>query len=183
MTSEECAAAAETPWRGERGNVQDADMIRIRTASTDDLATLVTLNAVVHDVHVHHRPDLFVGAPSSEDLGGLLAGRLSEPQVTFLIAETSDGVAVGYAMARVVALPGSVLGLPDSVVSLQQIAVDPSASRSGVGSALLDGVREIGRTAGCRRLVTQVWDFNEGAQAFYQASGMRPMNRMLDQEL
>lgn len=158
-------------------------MISIRTASTHDLATLVALNAIVHDVHVQHRPDRFVDAPSSEDLGGLLAGQLSEPQVTFLIAEASDGAAVGYAMARVVALPGSVLGLADSVVSLQQIAVDPSAARSGVGSALLDRVREIGRAAGCRRLVTQVWDFNEGAQAFYQASGLRPMNRMLDQEL
>ncbi|MFG2495637.1 GNAT family N-acetyltransferase [Streptomyces caniferus] len=158
-------------------------MISIRAASTDDLALLATLNAIVHDAHVHHRPDLFVSAPSREALEALLVSRLSDPHVTFLIAETPGGDALGYAMARFVIRHGSALTLPDSYISVQQIAVAPSASRSGVGSALLNEVRELGRAAGCRRLVTDVWDFNEGARAFYEASGLRCMNRTLDQEL
>lgn len=68
-------------------------------------------------------------------------------------------------------------------MSLEQIAVVPDAARSGVGAALLEAVREVGRAAGCRRLVTDVWDFNEGARAFYQAAGFSPMNMRLDQQL
>ncbi|MFJ9411359.1 hypothetical protein [Streptomyces sp. NPDC101393] len=41
----------------------------------------------------------------------------------------------------------------------------------------------MGRAAGCRRLVTDVWYFNEGARAFYQAAGFNPMNVRLDQQL
>ncbi|ARF59111.1 GNAT family N-acetyltransferase [Streptomyces gilvosporeus] len=158
--------------------------MNIRVASTDDLAILTALNAIVHDAHVRHRPDLFVSAPARGALEALLIGQLSDPDTTFLIAETTpDGDALGYAMARVAAKHGNARVAPDSIVSLEQIAVDPSASRRGVGSALLDAVRDIGRAAGCRRMVTHVWDFNEGARSFYQASGLRPMNRMLDQEL
>ncbi|WP_157879939.1 GNAT family N-acetyltransferase [Streptomyces natalensis] len=156
----------------------------LRIASSDDLAILTRLNAIVHDAHVRHRPDLFVSTPSRDSLEALLIRQLSDPDTTFLIAETTpDGNALGYAMARVATRHGNALIAPDSVISLEQIAVDPSASRKGVGSALLDAVRDIGRAAGCRRLVTNVWDFNEGALSFYQASGLRPMSRMLDQGL
>ncbi|MGW3045522.1 N-acetyltransferase family protein [Kitasatospora sp. NPDC001159] len=158
-------------------------MTSIRIASMGDITALAALTALGHQVHADHRPDLFVGGPSREALEALLSDQLMEPHVTFLIAEASDGRALGYAMAEIVERHGSALTVADSVVSLRRIAVDSGASRSGVGSALLDGVREIGRAAGCRRLVTQVWDFNEGALAFYRASGLRPTTRSLDQEI
>ncbi|MGW2921611.1 N-acetyltransferase family protein [Streptomyces angustmyceticus] len=158
-------------------------MLTLRAASTDDLAALATLHAVVHDTHARHRPDLFTGEPSPDALEALLTTRLSEPDVTFLLAETPGGEALGYAMARVVRREGSTLLRPETFLSLQQIAVAPGASRGGVGSALLEGVRALGRAAGCRRLVTDVWDFNEGARAFYRARGFRPLNSKLEQEL
>ncbi|MEU8837390.1 GNAT family N-acetyltransferase, partial [Streptomyces sp900116325] len=145
-------------------------MTRIRTASTDDVALLATLNDIVHDLHVRHRPDLFVGAPEQE---AFFAAQIADPSVTVLVADGADGKAVGYALARFVKREGSALTSPDVIISLDQIAVSPDAARAGVGSALLEAVREAGRTAGCRRLVTSVWDFNETARAFYQASGFR----------
>jgi ribosomal protein S18 acetylase RimI-like enzyme len=153
---------------------------RIRTASTDDVALLATLNNLVHDLHVRHRPDLFVGAPEQE---AFFAAQIADPSITVLIAGTADGTAVGYALARVVKREGSALTSPDMIISLDQIAVSPDAARTGVGSALLEAVREAGRSAGCRRLVTDVWEFNETARAFYRASGLRPMNHLLDQQL
>ena len=158
-------------------------MISIRTASAGDVPTLATLNGIVHRAHARHRPDLFVSVPATDALEAQLSSQMEDPNITFLIAETTDGRPVGYAMARLVTRHASALTISDQVISLQQIAVDPNAARSGVGSALLDEVRGLGRTAGCRRLVTEVWDFNEGAYAFYQAAGLRPTKRMLDQEL
>ncbi|WP_327679620.1 GNAT family N-acetyltransferase [Kitasatospora sp. NBC_00458] len=155
-------------------------MTRIRTATTDDAALLAGLNEAVHDLHVRHRPDLFLAAPEAE---AAFAERLADPSVTVLIAAGDDGEAVGYALARVVQWPGGPFTGPDEVAVLDQLAVSPAAARTGVGSALLEAVRAAGRDAGCRRLVTNVWDFNEDARAFYRASGLRPMNRMLDQLL
>ncbi|WP_369354682.1 N-acetyltransferase family protein [Streptomyces sp. cg2] len=155
-------------------------MTQVRTASTDDVALLATLNTIVHDLHVRHRPDLFVDSPEQE---AFFEGEIADPSVTVLVADGADGRALGYAIARVVNRRGNALIRPDLIISLDQIAVLPDAARTGVGSALLEAVREVGRNAGCRRLVTDVWDVNEGARAFYEAAGFRPMNRLLDQQL
>ncbi|WP_043267240.1 GNAT family N-acetyltransferase [Streptomyces sp. CT34] len=155
-------------------------MTQIRTASTDDVALLATLNAIVHDLHVRHRPDLFVDSPEQE---AFFKAQIADPSVTVLVADGADGRALGYAIVRVINRRGNALIRPDTVISLDQIAVVPDAARTGVGSELLEAVREVGRSAGCRRLVTDVWDFNEEARAFYESSGFRPMNHLLDQQL
>ncbi|MDX3239651.1 GNAT family N-acetyltransferase [Streptomyces sp. ME03-5709C] len=158
-------------------------MIKIRTASSDDAPVLASLNGIVHELHARHRPDLFVGSPEQDVLEAFFLARLTDPSVTAFVAESSDGRTLGYAQARVVSWDSSALVRSDLVISLDQIAVVPDASGMGVGSALLEAVREVGREAGCRRLVTEVWDFNEGARAFYDAAGFRRMNVRLDQLL
>ncbi|WP_327707068.1 GNAT family N-acetyltransferase [Streptomyces decoyicus] len=158
-------------------------MIQIRTASSDDVALLATLNHIVHDLHNRHRPDLFLDSPERVAVEAFFRAQIADPSVTVLLADGTEGKALGYALAQVKSRPGSALEHSDVIVSLDQIAVVPDAARSGVGAALLEAVREVGRSAGCRRLVTDVWYFNEGARAFYQAAGFSPMNVRLDQQL
>ncbi|MER5640696.1 GNAT family N-acetyltransferase [Kitasatospora sp. NPDC002227] len=159
-------------------------MTVIRTASTpEDLAQVARLSLLVHGEHARHRPDLFVTDPGPDSVAAMLAGRLAAPEVSCLLAQAPDGTVVGYALTRVVSGEANTLLRANRTLVLDQIGVDPAAARSGVGSALLDAVRELGRAAGCRRLGTQVWEFNEGAREFYLAAGLRPMTRMLDQEL
>jgi len=162
---------------------QDLAVIEIRTASSDDAPLLARLNGIVHEPHVRHRPDLFIDSPEQDALEAFFLARLTDPSVTAFVAETSDGRAVGYAQARIVSWDASALVRSGLVVFLDQIAVAPDAGGMGVGSALLEAVREVGRKAGCRRLVTEVWDFNEDARAFYDAAGLRRMNVRLDQLL
>ncbi|MEV0370569.1 GNAT family N-acetyltransferase [Streptomyces sp. NPDC050636] len=158
-------------------------MIQIRTASSDDVAQLATLNYIVHDLHKRHRPDLFLDSPELDAVEATFRAQIADPSITVLLADGTEGKALGYALARVKNRPGSALTHSDVILSLDQIAVVPDAARSGVGAALLEAVREVGRAAGCRRLVTDVWYFKEGARAFYQAAGFRPMNVLLDQQL
>jgi ribosomal protein S18 acetylase RimI-like enzyme len=138
---------------------------------------------MVHELHVQNRPDLFIDSPEQDVLEAFFLKRLTDPSVTAFVAEASDGRTLGYAQARVVSWDSSALFRSDLVVSLDQIAVVPDARGTGVASALLEAVREVGRKAGCRRLVTEVWDFNDGARAFYDAAGFRRMNSRLDQPL
>lgn len=76
-----------------------------------------------------------------------------------------------------------MLTLPAAVVSMEHLAVDPAGVRSGVGAALVDAVRDVGRRAGCRRLVAGVREFNAAARPFYEAVGLRPMQVRTDQPL
>lgn len=158
-------------------------MIKIRTASSDDASLLAGLSGSVHELHAGHRPDLFIDTPEQDALEAFFQARLTDPSVSAFVADGSDGRTLGYAQARVVSWDSSALVRSDKVVFLDQIAVVPEAVGMGVGSALLEAVREVGRKAGCRRLVTEVWDFNEGARAFYDAAGLRRMKVRLDQLL
>ncbi|MFF4954974.1 GNAT family N-acetyltransferase [Streptomyces chattanoogensis] len=158
-------------------------MVQIRAASSDDVSLLATLNHVVHDLHQQHRPDLFIDCPETDAVEAFFRTQIADPSVTVLLADGTEGKALGYALARVKNRPGSALMHSDVIMSLDQLAVVPEAARSGIGAALLEAVREVGRAAGCRRLVTDVWYFNESARAFYQAAGFSPMSVLLDQPL
>ncbi|MFC5252975.1 GNAT family N-acetyltransferase [Streptomyces nigrescens] len=178
-------ALAQAPKRvaATGATAQDGDVIQIRTASSGDVALLAILNHVVHDLHKRHRPDLFLESPEPDAVEVFFRAQIADPSVTVLLAGGTEGQPLGYALARIKNRPGSALTHSDVIVSLDQIAVVPDAARGGVGAALLEAVREVGRAAGCRRVVTDVWYFNEGARAFYQAAGFNPMNVLLEQLL
>ncbi|MBG0814221.1 GNAT family N-acetyltransferase [Planomonospora sp. ID82291] len=155
----------------------------VRPATPGDAALLAELNRHVHDIHVAHRPDLFRENPSAEDLTAGFRERIDDGSFRIFIAELPDVPAAGYAMAAVHRRAAGVLTAEDAFIVLEHLAVAPQATRRGVGTALLDAVREAGREAGCRRFVTEVWDFNTEALAFYEAAGFSPMRRLFDQLL
>ncbi|NUW45896.1 GNAT family N-acetyltransferase [Nonomuraea rhodomycinica] len=162
--------------------------MRIRRAVPEDAALLARLNPYVHSLHVESRPDIFQETPDVERLTARFAERLRQDTARIFVAELQegelpDGEAAGYAGATVHHRPADVLLNADSFIALDQIVVVPAAKRLGVAGALLEAVREAGRQEGCRRMVTDVWDFNEGARSFYEAVGFRPMKRLLEQPL
>ncbi|MBQ1119830.1 GNAT family N-acetyltransferase [Streptomyces sp. B15] len=93
-----------------------------------------------------------------------------------LLADGAEGEALGYALARVKDRPGSALEHSEVIVSLDQIAVVPDAARSGVGTALLEAVREVTRgrlpAARHRRLVLQ-----RGRSCVLPSCGPQPNER------
>lgn len=94
---------------------------------------------------------------------GLLAAELNAVSRIVVI----DDDARGYATAAVV----------DGTADLMRIAVVPEAQRTGVATALFADIRERIVAAGATRLLLEVADDNDGAQAFYTALGFRPIGR------
>ena len=88
------------------------------------------------------------------------------------MAELPDDRAAGYAMATIHQRTAGVLMQEDSSIVLDHLAVSLQATRRGVATGLLNAVREAGRTAGYRRFVTDVWDFDE-SEAGRLLSGIR----------
>ncbi len=115
-----------------------------------------------------------IAALESENLGvdawspGLVAAGVSGelPTVVYLVAEV-DGHVAGYAAASIVA----------DIAELQRIAVTPSHRRTGLASALLDGVLSEARAGAVDRLLLEVRDDNADATAFYAARGFVEIDR------
>ncbi|MFC9671255.1 GNAT family N-acetyltransferase [Streptomyces sp. NPDC056949] len=158
-------------------------MTTIREATPGDIDAMVRLSGMVQRLHARHRPDLFVTEPSQAAMTERFRGWSRDEAATLLVAESDEGEVVGYTFCRVERREASVITLPAAVVSMEHLAVDPAVARTGVGAALVEAVREVGRRAGCRRLVASVWEFNAAARPFYEAVGMRPMQVRMDQPL
>ncbi|MFD0035777.1 N-acetyltransferase family protein [Streptomyces sp. NPDC055059] len=158
-------------------------MTTIREATPGDIDAMVRLNGMVQRLHAQHRPDLFVDEPSQAGMTERFRGWLRDEAATLLVAASDGGEVVGYTFCRVETREASVITLPAAVVSMEHLAVDPASARSGVGAALVEAVREVGRRAGCRRLVASVWELNAAARPFYEAVGLRPMQVRMDQPL
>ncbi|MBE1564378.1 GNAT family N-acetyltransferase [Nonomuraea africana] len=156
--------------------------IDIRPATSADAALLAQMNEFVHAVHARNRPDIFRADPAQADLVPLFEAHLARPDIRILIA-WSSGRPIGYALAIIVERPGDALVQPRTFAVLEHLAVAPTAIRTGVGTALVDAVRAAGRAAGCAALLTEAWDFNQEALAFYQAQGFTPMRHWLEQQL
>ncbi|MEV4806508.1 GNAT family N-acetyltransferase [Nonomuraea sp. NPDC049421] len=156
--------------------------IEVRRATEADAVVLARLNEIVHALHVEARPDVFVPAGDKEEVARLFVRFLGREGALAFLAEEA-GRAVGYVTGVVHRREGDVMMRARSFVSIEHIAVDPEVARSGVGSALARAVREAGRAAGCTSVLTDVWDFNEAALAFFAELGFRPMRHHLEQAL
>ena len=86
----------------------------------------------------------------------------------FACARQSDTPAIaGYVVASFAADEGEIANL----------AVDPSARRSGIGGLLLDTVLDEARQRGTMTLYLEVRDSNLGARALYASRGFAEVGR------
>lgn len=88
-----------------------------------------------------------------------------------MILALSRDVPVGYAYLEIVRRPETGQRHTYEAVFLHHIVVAPEARRKGVGTALLDEVREVGRALGINRLALDTWSFNEPAKTFFRRYG------------
>lgn len=98
-----------------------------------------------------------------------LADRLSRGESVVLIAEGSDGAAIGFVQL----FPGfsSILAAP--IYLLNDLFVAPAARGRGVGTVLLKAAAETGRAAGAVRLELSTAITNISARRLYEALGWK----------
>ncbi|MEU8356350.1 GNAT family N-acetyltransferase [Nonomuraea sp. NPDC048882] len=157
---------------------------QVRLAGREDAGVLAQLNQFVHGLHGAARPDVFRPAPAVEELTPIFSGFLAREGAIAFIAELGDGTPVGYITATIHDRPADALMHARSFVFVEHIAVNPQVARTRVGSVLVEAVRVAGLEAGCTSLITDVWDFNTQALAFFgEGQRLRPMRHWLEAKL
>ena len=63
---------------------------------------------------------------------------------------------------------------------VDDLCVDESARGKGIGTALMDAAVAFARAKSCHNVDLNVWEFNEGARAFYERYGMHTMKRYME---
>jgi ribosomal protein S18 acetylase RimI-like enzyme len=157
---------------------------QIRPARLEDLDALVALEALNHELHRDHHPEL-AGLPDPLREAERIRVQLSDDSVTFLIAEMQLEAAltvVGFARVVDVTTPPAVLpsrrfALVDSLV------VHESVRRRGIARSLLSAAEAWAQRRGIVALEDTVWAFNEDAQQLYEDAGFAVLRHYLRKPL
>jgi GNAT superfamily N-acetyltransferase len=147
-------------------------MTRIEQASQADVEALATLNLRVHQLHVRHAPRFFI-QPTEAQVREGFRELLVQENVRAFIAY-AEGIPVGYVLVLIHERPADAIGPARRWLYIDQISVEPQWERQGIGRQLMQSVMDLGRAAGIDELETDIWAFNENAQAFFESFGFLP---------
>ena len=152
--------------------------ITVRAAERGELDRVNELRRMVNDVHVQGRPDRFTPG-FGEALQNHLFEIYDEHPENVLVALVDDAVA-GYALVQTIVRPETPYRPGDSFYHVQEFGVDERFRRMGVAAALVAHMKGEARALGLERIELDVWEFNHGAQRFYEAAGFRVYRRYLE---
>ena len=146
--------------------------IEVRPARRDELERVNRLRRQVNELHVQGRPGHF--RPGfGEELQGHVYERFEADQSDVLVA-LADGEIAGFATVQYVHRPEGPYTLPLDYYHVEEFGVDAAFRRRGVATALVDYMKRDARKRGLPRLDLDMWSFNQGAMAFYEAAGFTP---------
>ena len=152
--------------------------IVIRRATTADAELVSALNADVQALHAAALPWRFK-PPGPDTFPPAAAGALlARPGHVVFIAEMA-GKPAGYAYAETIHRAETPFHYAHAMVYLHHISVRPEFRRQGVGNALLEAVRAVGKDQGITLMTAEVWVFNEDARAFFRRNGFSPHTERL----
>ena len=152
--------------------------ISVRPAAKADFAALNVLRRQVNELHVQGRPDIF--RPGfGEELQQYLLNYFHSDTNSVIVAE-AEGRVAGFALVDFIHRPESPYNLPRDFYHIAEIGVDPAYQRKGVATALLAYMKRDALDRGFGKIELDVWGFNRGALAFYEAAGFRTYRRYME---
>lgn len=140
----------------------------IESPNLNDLNHINKLAKQVHDIHVNWRPDLFKKAEeviSKGQLEELIANK------EIFVAKLQEEI-VGYVTIKIVEKTNPSMRYRVQI-SIEAICVDEKARGKGIGTKLLEYVREYGKQNGCTDMYLTVNEENENAINLYEKFGFR----------
>ena len=156
----------------------------IRLAASSDYIALCALWKKVDALHARLWPGLFKDPPGRPRPQHHLDRALQSTSEAILVAEAPDGQVVGMVHVKVYDTPSHCpLSVQRRRGHVEDIVVDESHRRTGVGRALMERSAAWCREQGASQLLLTVWAGNQEAEAFYRRLGYEPVSQVLGFDL
>lgn len=150
--------------------------MKLRRACKADLPGLVKLLEEVLMVHYEGRPDLF--KPHTRKYTDAELLELIDDDTRPIFVATADDAAAGDILGYAFCVYQQYVNHNNMTdvrtLYIDDICVDEEARGQHVGTALYRHVIDFAREQGFYNVTLNVWTCNPGAQAFYEAMGMKP---------
>lgn len=152
--------------------------ILVRLATFEELPRVNEIRRYVNDVHVAGRPDTFRPGFSRE-LEQVLYRRFEAENWNILVA-VLDGEIAGFASVEYLDRPESPYNRARKMYHVEEFGVDPAFHRRGAATALVEYMKRDAAQRGYPRIELDMWEFNQGALAFYENVGFTTYRRYME---
>ena len=155
--------------------------ILVRSAKREELEKVNRLRKMVNDVHVNGRPDIF-----REGFCNALKEHIYEKfdnDGSDVFVAVKDGMICGFAVVDYVHKPESLYSNSRSYYNVVEFGVDEKYRRQGVATKLMEFMKAGAAEKGFARIELDMWEFNEGALAFYESAGFQTYRRYMELDL
>ena len=152
--------------------------VTLRFAREEDLERVNVLRKQVNDVHVAGKPDVFKPGFCAE-LRDHINTIFRDPRQAIAVAEV-DGSIRGFAVLNHITRPENPFMFERDFLDVDEFCVDEACRRMGVASAMIGFIRDYAKEQGFHRLELNMWEFNRGALAFYEAAGFKTYRRYME---
>lgn len=150
----------------------------IRFAEEKDLERINELRKQVNDRHVKGRPDIFKPG-FCQEMQDLARKILQGGEGNIIVAE-QDGIVCGMVCVAYITKPESPYNLERKIYHVEEIAVDEGARKQGIGTEMMEFIKQDARERGFDRIELDVWEFNESAIRFYETNGFTMFRRFME---
>ena len=155
--------------------------MEVRFAREDELDRVNELRAQVGELHAAGKPDMFKpGFP--QQMRDFLYTYWSDPEWRIVAAEQT-GTVCGFAVLHLVHRPESPGKRARDQLDIAEFGVDQAFRRQGVARGLMDFIVAFAKANAIRHVELNVWEFNQGALAFYEAVGFSTYRRDMEMTL
>ena len=153
----------------------------IRAAREEELDRVNELRKQVNDLHVTGKPEVFKkGFP--DELRDFIHVIYNDPEQEIIVAD-SDGTICGFAVLHHIVKGETPFMYERDFLDIDEFCVDAAFRRQGVASRMMAFIRSYAKEKGFHRLELNMWEFNEGALAFYEAAGFKTFRRYMEMML
>ncbi len=154
----------------------------IREARPKDLDDLYAVFSLTDSMHREAHPEIFQEASDLSDIKVYLLTRIKADDAAVFVAEYQSNI-IGAVIASVRQTPDYSILVQQTYVGVENLVVEEAFRHQGVGQALMDQVNQWVEKLGLKYIELTVWDFNAGAQAFYEKLGYQTLHHRLRKDL
>ena len=152
--------------------------VTARFAREEDLERVNELRRQVNDVHVDGRPETFKPG-FCDELRDHLFTIWKDPNQRIVVAE-QEGKVCGFAVLNHIVRPENPFMYVRDYLDIDEFGVDENSRRQGAASAMIVFIRDWAKEQGFSRLELNMWTFNRGALAFYEAAGFTTYRKYME---
>ena len=107
--------------------------------------------------------------------------RFDEETSGIIVAAIEDEI-VGFAVVQYIERPESAYNKERKYFHIEEFGVDEKHRRKGIATAMINFIKEDAKNRGFKRIELDMWEFNDGALAFYESAGLKTYRRYMESD-